>query len=182
MFEKLLATISRALDGAGIPYMVIGGQAVLLYGEPRLTRDIDITLGASLDRLGEVVALAKEIGLKVLVDPESFTRDTMVLPCQDPVSGIRIDLIFSDSAYEREALRRAREIVTDEARVRFAAPEDVVIHKVVAGRARDLDDVRSILIRNPGVDEAWICHWLGELQEIVEEPLLERYEGIRESD
>jgi len=27
--------------------MVIGGQAVLLYGEPRLTKDIDITLGDS---------------------------------------------------------------------------------------------------------------------------------------
>jgi hypothetical protein len=25
--------------------MIIGGQAVLLYGEPRLTKDIDITLG-----------------------------------------------------------------------------------------------------------------------------------------
>ena len=27
--------------------MIIGGQAVLLYGEPRLTRDIDITLGVN---------------------------------------------------------------------------------------------------------------------------------------
>jgi hypothetical protein len=31
--------------------MVIGGQAVLLYAEPRLTRDIDITLGLSVNRL-----------------------------------------------------------------------------------------------------------------------------------
>jgi len=29
--------------------MVIGGQAVLLYGEPRLTRDIDITLGIGVE-------------------------------------------------------------------------------------------------------------------------------------
>jgi hypothetical protein len=38
--------------------MVIGGQAVLIYGEPRLTRDIDITLGASLERLAEMVIFA----------------------------------------------------------------------------------------------------------------------------
>ncbi len=45
MFEELLKKIGLALDENAIPYMVIGGQAVLLYGEPRLTRDIDITLG-----------------------------------------------------------------------------------------------------------------------------------------
>jgi hypothetical protein len=32
--------VARELKEASIPYMVIGGQAVLLYGEPRLTRDI----------------------------------------------------------------------------------------------------------------------------------------------
>ncbi|GAH87084.1 unnamed protein product, partial [marine sediment metagenome] len=30
--------------------MIIGGQAVLLYGEPRLTRDIDVTLGDDIDK------------------------------------------------------------------------------------------------------------------------------------
>lgn len=44
MFEQLLKKIAQALDKGGIPYMIIGGQAVLLYGEPRLTRDIDIIL------------------------------------------------------------------------------------------------------------------------------------------
>jgi hypothetical protein len=37
--------------------MVIRGQAVLLYGEPRLTKDIDITLGVGVDRLGEMMAI-----------------------------------------------------------------------------------------------------------------------------
>jgi hypothetical protein len=43
MFQQLLETIALGLEKRGIPYMVIGGQAVLLYGEPRLTRDIDVT-------------------------------------------------------------------------------------------------------------------------------------------
>jgi hypothetical protein len=34
--------------------MVIGGQAVLLYGEPRLTRNIDITLGIDVNELEKV--------------------------------------------------------------------------------------------------------------------------------
>jgi hypothetical protein len=41
MFSELLKNIAVALDAGGFPYMVIGGQAVLVYGEPRLTKDID---------------------------------------------------------------------------------------------------------------------------------------------
>ena len=48
MFEEILAALSRVLQKRSIPYMVIGGQAVLLYGEPRVTRDIDITLGVGM--------------------------------------------------------------------------------------------------------------------------------------
>ena len=51
MFEELLSRIATALDRAGIRYMIIGGQAVLLYGEPRLTRDIDLTLGIGPDEI-----------------------------------------------------------------------------------------------------------------------------------
>ncbi len=43
MFEHLLAKIATALNKAEIPCMVIAGQAVLLYGERRLTKGIDIT-------------------------------------------------------------------------------------------------------------------------------------------
>src|SRR4030067_946724 len=34
MFEALLTRVAQQLEGAGLPYMVIGDQAVLLYGEP----------------------------------------------------------------------------------------------------------------------------------------------------
>lgn len=40
MFEALIARIAAALQVAGVPYMIIGGQAVLLYGTPRMTREI----------------------------------------------------------------------------------------------------------------------------------------------
>ena len=45
MFESLIVKIAEELKKADLSYMIIGGQAVLLYGTPRLTKDIDITLG-----------------------------------------------------------------------------------------------------------------------------------------
>ena len=53
MFQKLLKKIANELNAHNIPYMVIGGQAVLIYGEPRLTKDIDITLGVGVSKLKE---------------------------------------------------------------------------------------------------------------------------------
>jgi hypothetical protein len=47
MFQKLIVATAEELEKHKIPYMIIGGHAVILYGEPRLTRDIDITLGVA---------------------------------------------------------------------------------------------------------------------------------------
>jgi len=182
MFEQILEKIAQTLDEAGIAYMVIGGQAVLLYGEPRLTKDIDVTLGATLDRLAEVLALVEKMGLEPLVDPEVFTRQTMVLPCQDRGTGIRVDFIFSFSPYEQQALQRVRLVEMGNAQVRFASLEDVIIHKIIAGRPRDLEDVRSMLIKNPNVDMTYVRRWLNEFTTALDEPFLERFEKVLEEN
>ncbi len=125
MFEELLEKLAIELEKQNVPYMVIGGQAVLAYGEPRLTRDIDLTLGWSSDRAGEILDVAEALGWKALAErPREFALETMVLPCQDPKSGIRIDFIFSFSPYEAEALRRANRLKIRNAEVRFASVED----------------------------------------------------------
>jgi len=142
--------------------MVIGGQAVLLYGEPRLTRDIDITLGMGVDGYDKVKKNIKAVGLKSLVEKEFVVRNK-VLPTIDKKSGIRVDFIFSFSPYERQAIERARDIKLGRSIVRFASLEDVVIHKVIAGRARDLEDVKSILLKNPKYDLVYIKKWLKEI-------------------
>lgn len=182
MFEPLLERIARAFDREKLQYMVIGGQAVLLHGEPRLTRDIDVTVGAGLDELARVLAAARGAGLEPLVDPDTFTRKTMVLPCRDPGTSIRVDMILSFSDYERAALARAKEVRLGVTLVRFAAVEDLIIAKVVAGRPRDLDDVASILLKNPNRDEAWILRWLGELEAALAEPFVARYREIVSRD
>jgi len=41
--------LHQFLTGRGIPYAIIGGIAVQFWGEPRLTRDVDLTIAAPLD-------------------------------------------------------------------------------------------------------------------------------------
>jgi len=179
MFEQLLESIAQGLERLGIPYMIIGGQAVLLYGEARLTRDIDITLGTDPGRLREVLDWVQGNGWRVLVEtPAEFVGRTMVLPCLDPATGIRIDLIFSFSFYEQQALKRARRVTMGKAEVCFASLEDLIIHKILAGRPRDLEDVRSVLLKNRTVDRDYVHHGLREFDRSLGEKSLERFEKL----
>ena len=181
MFERLLKKIGLQLEKASIPYMVIGGQAVLLYGEPRLTRDIDITLGIGINGLKKIKEVVSVVSLKILVKKEEeFVKRNMVLPTIDKKSGIRVDFIFSFSPYEKQAIERGNEIKLGRTLVKFASLEDVVIHKVIAGRARDLEDVKSILLKNPKYDLVYIEKWLEEFDKSLGDHFLKIFGEIEE--
>jgi len=176
VIQKLIKEITESLDEERIPYMIIGGQAVLIYGIPRLTRDIGIALGIDADGFALVEKTCKKLKLKMLPgNPKNFAEETNVLPAEEPTSGIRIDFIFSSSLYETQAIKRAKEIIIDNYPVKFALCEDVIIHKMVAARAVDAEDVKSILIKNKdSIDLEYITGWLLEFSKISE------HEGILE--
>jgi hypothetical protein len=169
MFEALIARIAGELKRAGLPYMIIGGQAVLLYGAPRLTKDIDITLGVDVGLLERVLPPISAMGLEIIPgDFRSFAEQTSVLPAREKQSGIRVDFIFSFTPYERQAISRARAVLLGETNVAFASVEDVIIHKIFAGRPVDIEDVESMVIKNPNLDTAYIRKWLTEFEQSPE--------------
>lgn len=168
MFKKILKKIATVLDESSLPYMVIGGQAVLLYGEPRLTRDIDITLGVNIEKLADLLKAIKKIGLTPL--PENindFVNKTFVLPVKDDATDIRVDFVFSQTSYEKQAIDRAVMHKIDETGIAFASLEDMIIHKIFSGRPRDMEDARSILIKNPDYDKDYIIKWLQEFDDAL---------------
>ena len=180
MFEKLLARIAAGLSGRNLPYMIIGGQAVLLYGEPRLTKDIDITLGVNIDRLDDLLAVVDGLYLDPLPkDIPSFVQKTMVLPVLERSTGIRVDFIFSFTPYETQAIGRAKKVSLSGQEVCFASPEDLILHKIFSGRPRDLEDVRILTLKNPGIDVPYIRGWLKEFDAATPgKRFLEAFENI----
>ena len=169
MFNELIIRISRELKRNNLPYMIIGGQAVLLYGMPRMTKDIDISLGVSIDELESVLKAVKDIDLDVIPeDFRAFAQKTFVLPTRDGSTAIRVDFIFSFTPYGRQAIERAKPIYFQDAPVMFASVEDVIIHKVFAGRPRDLEDVHSIIVKNPDFDREYTRKWLREFDRSME--------------
>jgi hypothetical protein len=168
VFEQLLARLAKALDAAKVPYIVIGGQAVLQHGEPRFTRDIDISLGVDSDGLPAVLKAMADCGLKPLVDsPKTFVERTYILPVHDPRTEIRVDFAFTFSPFEREAIARAVRLPVGKHRVAYATVEDLIIHKLFAGRPRDIEDIRGVLARQEGnVDRQYLHHWIRQFARI----------------
>lgn len=181
MIEKLIEQIGQQLDRQEIPYMIIGGQAVLLYGRPRLTRDIDITLGVDTDKFALVESACESLKLRILVEKaKDFAQDTRVLPAEEPDSRVRVDFIFSFTPYETQAIQHAKQVSIKGYPVKFATCEDLIIHKMVAGRAIDEEDVKSILIKNSDtIDLKYIEKWLLEFTKIPEqEAVLSRFKCL----
>lgn len=176
-FEALLARLTRELEAAGLPFMLIGGQAVLLHGVPRLTEDIDLTLAVGPDALPRLLEACRSLGLEPLPeDLETFVRDTFVLPAADPDTGIRVDFIFSTTPYERQAIERAVRVKLDDTEVPFATAEDLIIHKLFAGRARDLEDAAGVARRQGStLDRGYLERWVAAFAELPgREDLLRR--------
>jgi hypothetical protein len=66
----------------------------------------------------------------------------------------RVDLLVALTEYQQEALGRAEDHVL--------SVEDVIVHKLIAGRPRDRDDIRSILEAGHAIDWDYVRRWAGE--------------------
>ena len=86
-----------------------------------------------------------------------------------------MDFIFSSTTYERQAIRRARRAQAGNGSIRMAAIEDLIVHKLVAGRPVDVEDVRVILTKyRRQINRAYVRRWLQRFEatgEIRSHPL-----------
>ena len=53
-----------------------------------------------------------------------------------------------------------------------------MIHKLFAGRARDVEDVRGILLRQRELDRGYIVRWLEELGKAVDQDFVSTFEKL----
>lgn len=145
-FADLLADLSAALSTLGTPWYVFGAQAALVWGRPRLTTDVDVTV-----RAGEIGndLMVRTLGgrgfsLRVEGTPD-FVRATRVLPLVHERSGLALDLVLSGPGLEDLFLERAIPVDVSGASIPFISPEDLIVTKILAGRPKDIDDIRGVL-------------------------------------
>jgi hypothetical protein len=149
-----IAKLTAALDADKIPYMIIGGIANLVWGRPRATFDIDVTIWAAGREEELVQRLCKRFQSRA-PDPAAFVLDTRVLPLM--VEGVSVDAIFGQLPYEKRAIDRARPVAFEGIEMRVCSPEDLVVHKIISERAKDKDDARELIrARKAVLDRAYL--------------------------
>ena len=157
MERDALAALASLLDRLGIRWMLIGAIAANRYRiTTRLTQDIDLLLG---DMSGGLASLER-----ALADAGWSLRRALpggeIMRLRHPELGAA-DLIVAGTDYERTALARAREErLGDALQVRIAAPEDVIVLKLIAGRAQDVADIEAILAAKTRLDDAYLEEWV----------------------
>ena len=173
--EDAVAEVARTLDRLGIPYMVIGGFAVTLWGEPRMTQDVDVTIACEPSDTTLIAQVTRALPPRV-ADPAKFAQETRIVPVSTS-NGVSVDLILAGLPFEHSAIQRAIVVEIAGHAVKVCTPEDLVVHKVISERPRDREDVRGIVRRRGAqLDREYLDPIVEELAEALAQPdILEAY-------
>jgi hypothetical protein len=163
--EPLWLFINR-LEALGVPYMITGATAAILYGAPRMTNDLDLVLQlsqAAADRLPGLFPPA----IFYLPPP-----DVIQVECRRPNRG-HFNIIHMPSGYKTDVylagadplhawgLERRRRVELDHGSACLAPPEYVILRKLEfyteGGSQKHLEDIRSIIqTTGPALDHSFL--------------------------
>lgn len=143
--EEMLRGLGERLEQP-VQFLVIGGAAMLGYGLKDVTKDIDLVCKDATGK-ARLLESAKELGFEVIGPEKRHARlglDRIAVKgghTLDIFSGrVSYDFGLSEAMWERGGETR----ILGKAGMRYAAPEDIFILKLIANRPRDLEDCVSL--------------------------------------
>ncbi len=130
-----------------VEYLIVGGFAVMKYGEPRYTKDLDVWVHNSPQNSIRVVAALKKFGAPL--DHHGITADTFTekqLVYQIGIAPVRIDILTEITGVDfPDAWRNKVASTFFGVPVHFISRGDLIANKQALGRSGDLKD----LMQNP---------------------------------
>jgi hypothetical protein len=125
--------------------LIVGGFAVMKYGEPRYTKDLDLWIHSSRQNSLRVIGALKKFGAPLEhdgINPETFTGKQVVY--QIGIAPVRIDILTEITGVEFPAAWRKRVASTFfGVPVHFISLDDLVANKQALGRSSDLKDLNQ---------------------------------------
>jgi len=160
------------LNELGADYMITGATAAIIYGQPRLTNDLDVVLALTDEHIPALLAAFPEN--QFYLPPASVIRVEQARSQRGHFnilhleSGYKADIYLAgDDALHAWAFPLRRRIDwTDSVALQFAPPEYVILRKLEyfrdGGSAKHPSDIRAIL-GTTAVDRAAIATWAKRL-------------------
>ncbi len=132
------------LNANRVEYLLVGGYAVILYGHPRFTGDMDIWVRPSEDNAQKLLAVLSEFGLGSMgLEIKDFTNAESVVQFGYPP--VRIDVMTSidgvefDDAYPKRVIKTVSGV-----EVNVIHLDDLKTNKRKTGRFKDLNDIEHL--------------------------------------
>jgi hypothetical protein len=176
-----IKTLQQRLEAAGIPSVVIGGVAVAVWGEPRVTRDVDLKVWLGREDAERLWAALAPDYASLLPDPRKALRQQAMVFVQD-TAGTRLDLLLADTPYDVLAIQRGRDVeLQPGVTIRVCSPEDLVIYKLISTRLRDHEDAQGVVRRQgSNLDDEYVLDWLHQFEQALDDStLVAEYKGLR---
>ena len=167
----LLRALGPVVGKFGGRWYVFEAQAVLVWGRPRLTGDVDVTVFLDPEEPEAFVAAMAQAGFDLRVpNLRDFVARTRVFPFTHVASGLALDAVLGGPGLEEEFLRTARQVDVGGLVVPVIAPEAFIVTKLLAGRPKDIDDVRGILAaQRDALDLARVRELLHALEAAIDQ-------------
>lgn len=158
---KSIEAVIKALDGAGVKYLVAGGLAVVAHGYMRFTADLDIILRLEKSNLTKALGILKGLGYRprAPVPIEAFAAESnrkswvrekglkVFSLWSDKHKTTEIDVFVEEPVdFGKAYLRRKRLSVAPGIQASILSLEDLIKLKKAAGRPKDMEDVKNLLI------------------------------------
>ena len=173
--------LQRLLNEDGIPSIVIGGVAVGAWGEPRVTRDVDLKVLLNRQEADRLLELLSDDYEALVEDPQETLRKQALVFVLDTM-GTRIDLLLADTPYDEAAIGRGREVEAEPGiKIRVCSPEDLIIYKLISTRSRDYEDAKSVIRRQGDLlDDSYVVDWLRQFEQALDDStLVSTYHSLR---
>ena len=162
--RELLVVLAKVLASWG-PWYVFGAQAVVAYGVPRLSADVDVTIRLTPDNPIAFADAMQGGGFVLRVADPQFVERTRVMPFVHTATGMPVDIVLAASGLEDMFLSRVRSIDIGGTSVPMLDLEDLVIAKVLAGRPKDIGDAQALWrVHGSHLDPGRIRAVLAELE------------------
>jgi hypothetical protein len=166
MILDLLQRVCKLLDENNIPYMISGSIAMNIYTIPRMTRDIDIVVELSLDRVDEFTDLFPDSYFNKDAIKDEIKRKG-IFNIIDHYTGFKIDfIILKDTEYFRLAFEHRQRIIELDTELSVISLEDLIIAKIIwiqqYKSEKQILDIENLLL-NPDKDMNYITKWCNNL-------------------
>jgi hypothetical protein len=131
-------------DAHRVEFLLIGGQAVIAHGYPRLTKDMDLWLRPTAENGARVLRALAEFGTPLsAVDAARFADpETLIMLDREP---FRVDLLTLIPGVEFDsAWQRRGSVTVDGQQIPLISCSDLIANKKAVGRLQDLADVEAL--------------------------------------